>query len=98
LHCFPSYEAIAKAADCNRDTVAEAIKMLARVRIGGATKVIRTSNSYRFIDPGSKSEFPSGTSNQGHSSMRREAFQAPRTEVRPLWGIPDGVYLAEAVT
>jgi hypothetical protein len=108
--CIPGYDTIAKKAGCHRDTVAEAIKMLeaagiltwcnrrARVRIGGATKVIRTSNAYRFIDPGSKSEFPSGTSNQGHSSMRREAFQAPRTEIRPPWGIPDGVYLAEPVT
>jgi len=26
--CFPSYEAIAKKADCNRDTVYEAIKAL----------------------------------------------------------------------
>jgi hypothetical protein len=71
--CFPSYEAIAEAADCNRDTVAEAIKMLedagiltwcnrrARVTIRGVRKVIRTSNSYRFIDPRSKSEIPSGT-------------------------------------
>jgi hypothetical protein len=108
--CFPSYEAIAKAADCNRDTVAEAIKMLeaagiltwcnrrARVTVRGVRKVVRISNSYRFIDPGSKSEFPSETKNQDCLSMRGEAFQAPRTEVCPPWGIPDGVYLAEAVT
>jgi hypothetical protein len=95
--CFPSYEAIAKEAGCHRDTVAEAIKMLeaagiltwcnrrARVRIGGATKVVRTSNSYRFIDPGSKSEFPSETSNQDHLPLRG-------TGVRPPWGIPDSVY------
>jgi hypothetical protein len=112
--CFPSYEAIAKAADCNRDTVAEAIKMLeaagiltwcnrrARVRIGGATKVIRTSNSYRFIDPGSKSEFPSGTKNQDHLSLKgqthREVLQAQRTEARPPWGIPHGVFPCERVS
>jgi hypothetical protein len=87
--CFPSYEAIAEAADRNRDTVAEAIKMLedagiltwcnrrARVRIAGATKVIRTSNSYRFIDPGFKSEFPSGTKNQEFSSLKRAAEARP---------------------
>jgi hypothetical protein len=34
----------------------------ARVRIGGVVKVIRISNSYRFLDPGSKSELQSGTS------------------------------------
>jgi hypothetical protein len=74
--CFPSYEAIAEAAHCHRDTVAEAIGMLeaariltwcnrrARVRINGVRKVIRTSNSYCFRDPGSKSEIPSGTKNQ----------------------------------
>jgi len=95
--CIPGYDTIAKAAGCHRDTVAEAIKMLeaagiltwcnrrARVRVGGATKVIRASNSYRFIDPGSKSEFPSGTSNQDHLSLRG-------TSLRPPWGIPDGVY------
>jgi hypothetical protein len=95
--CFPSYAAIAKEAGCHRDTVAEAIKMLedagiltwcnrrARVRIGGATKVIRISNSYRFIDPGSKSGFPSGTQNQDHLSLEGRA-------VRPPWGIPDGIY------
>jgi hypothetical protein len=108
--CIPGYDTIAKAAGCHRDTVAEAIKMLeaagiliwcnrrARVRIGGVTKVIRTSNSYRFIDPGSKSEFPSGTSNQDRFPLKKRAPQAHRTEVRPPWGIPDGVYLAEAVT
>jgi len=95
--CIPSYETIAKAAGCHRDTVAEAIRMLeaagiltwcnrrARVTVRGVRKVIRISNSYRFIDPGSKSEFPSGTKNQDHLSLRR-------TGVRPPWGIPDGVY------
>ena len=95
--CFPSYKTIAKAADCNRDTVAEAIKMLeaagiltwcnrrARVTVRGVRKVIRISNSYRFIDPGSKSEFPSGTKNQDYLSLRR-------TGAKPPWGIPNGVY------
>ena len=112
--CIPGYETIAKAAHCHRDTVAEAIKMLeaagiltwcnrrARVRISGVTKVIRISNSYRFIDPGSKSEFPSGTKNQDHLSLKgrahREVLQAPRTQARTCWGIPDGVYSGEAVT
>jgi hypothetical protein len=88
--CIPSYETIAKAAGCCRDTVAEAIKMLeaagiltwchriVRTTVRGVRKVVRTSNSYRFIDPGaSKSEFPSGT------------------EVSPPWGIPDGVFSHE---
>ena len=108
--CIPGYETIAEEAHCHRDTVAEAIKMLEaagiltwcnrrdRVRISGSTKVIRASNSYRFVDPGSKSELPSGTSNQDRFSLKRRAPQAHRTEVRPPWGIPDGVYLAEAVT
>jgi len=95
--CIPSYETIAKAAGCHRDTVAEAIRMLeaagiltwcnrrARVTVRGVRKVIRISNSYRFIDPGSKSEFPSGTKNQDYLSLRR-------TGAKPPWGIPNGVY------
>jgi hypothetical protein len=81
-------------------TVAEAIKMLeaarvltwcnrrARVRIGGVVKVIRISNSYRFLDPGSKSELQSGTRNQDSSSLvkppksDRSTRRAPST--RPL--------------
>jgi hypothetical protein len=108
--CIPSYDTIAKAADVNRDTVGEAIKMLeaagvltwcnrrTRVRIKGITKVIRTSNSYRFIDPGSKPEFPPGTPNQDRFSLKRRTSQAHRTEDQPPWGIPDGVYSCEAVT
>jgi hypothetical protein len=73
--CFPSYKTIAEKAGCAASTVAEAIKMLeaarivtwcnrrARVRIGGVVKVIRVSNAYTFLDPGSKSEFRSGTRN-----------------------------------
>jgi hypothetical protein len=95
--CFPSYEAIGKEAGCHRDTVAEAIKMLeaagiltwcnrrARVTVRGVSKVIRISNSYRFIDPGSKSEFPPGTANQDRLPLKERA-------IRPPWGIPDGVY------
>jgi hypothetical protein len=96
--CIPGYDTIAKAAGCHRDTVAEAIKMLeaagiltwcnrrARVTVRGVRKVIRISNSYRFIDPGtSKSEFPSRTKNQDGLSLKG-------TGVRPPWGIPDGVY------
>jgi Helix-turn-helix domain len=71
--CFPSYETIARKADCGEDTVARAIvtleqvgilswcNRLARVAIKGVVKVIRTSNAYWFNDPGSKSEFKSGT-------------------------------------
>jgi len=65
--CIPGYDTIAKAAGCHRDTVAEAIKMLeaagiltwcnrrTRITVRGVRKVVRTSNAYRFIDPGSKS-------------------------------------------
>ena len=50
----------------------------ARVRIGGVVKVIRISNSYRFLDPGSKSELQSGTRNQDSSSL----VKTP--EIRPI--------------
>jgi Helix-turn-helix domain len=88
--CFPSYQTIAAKAGCAASTVAEAIKMLeaariltwcnrrARVRIGGVVKVIRVSNSYRFLDPGSKSEFQFGTRNQDSSSLVKPA------EIRPI--------------
>ncbi len=81
--CFPSYETIAEAVGCHRDTVAEAIKILeaaglvtwchrlAKVIIGGVCKVIRTSNAYWFKDPGSKSEIPTGTSSQDYFSLKR---------------------------
>jgi hypothetical protein len=113
--CFPSYEAIAEKVGCHRDTVAEAIKMLeaagiltwcnrrARVRIAGVTKVIRISNSYRFVDPGSgpcqypgsKSEFPSGTQNQELLSLEKGSG---KESVPPPWGVPDGVFPCEEVT
>ena len=75
--CFPSYERIAEAAGCCRDTVCEAIKALeacgiltwcnrlVRVVEDGIRRVHRTSNAYRFRDLGSKSEIPPGTTNQG---------------------------------
>ena len=71
--CFPSYETIARKADCGEDTVARAIvaleqvgilswcNRLARVSIKGVVKVIRTSNAYWFNDPGSRYEFKGGT-------------------------------------
>jgi hypothetical protein len=108
--CIPSYDTIAKASGCNRDTVGEAIKMLeaagiltwcnrrARVIIHGVRKVIRISNSYRFVDPGSKPEFPSGTTNPDHFSLKRGAPQAHQTDDPPPWGVPDGVFSEEAVT
>jgi hypothetical protein len=70
--CFPSYETLAARAHCDKDTVANAIvaleevgilswcHRLARVTINGVKKMIRTSNSYWFHDPGPKSEFTSG--------------------------------------
>jgi hypothetical protein len=108
--CIPSYDTIAKEVGCHRDTVGEAIKMLeaagvltwcnrrTRVRIKGITKVIRTSNSYRFIDPGSKSEFPAGTHNQDRFPLKKRAPEAHRTDDPPPWGVPDGVFSGEAVT
>jgi hypothetical protein len=97
--CFPSYEAIAKAAHCCRDTVAEAIKMLEaagilawcnrikRVWIDGVRKVVRTSNSYRFNDPRSKSEIPSGTKSQDKKdfpSLVKKVEIRPRDPNSPL--------------
>jgi Helix-turn-helix domain len=88
--CFPSYEAIAKAAHCHRDTVAEAIRMLEaariltwcnrlkRVTVSGVRRVVRTSNGYRFNDPGSKSEMTSGTKNQELPSSVKPA------EIQPI--------------
>jgi hypothetical protein len=88
--CFPSYQTIAAKAGCAASTVAGAIKMLeaariltwcnriARIRIGGVVKVVRVSNSYRFCDPGSKSEFQSGTGNQDISPLVKPA------EIQPI--------------
>jgi Helix-turn-helix domain len=90
--CFPSYEAIAAKADCHRDTVAEAIKALedanllswcnrlARVAIDSVAKLIRTSNSYWFHDPGSKSEFPFGP----RSSVNQESKERNKESSFPI--------------
>lgn len=67
--CFPSYEAIAVAADCARSTVAEAIKTLERAQlltwhnriIRDKGIVVRTSNAYQFVGEASKSEDRTGT-------------------------------------
>ena len=89
--CFPSYETIARKADCGEDTVARAIvaleqvgilgwcNRLARVSIKGVVKVIRTSNAYWFNDPGSKSEFKGGTRFTVY--QEREKHGAGRAEV-----------------
>jgi helix-turn-helix protein len=96
--CFPSYEAIARKAECCRDTVYQAIRALelagvltwvnriTHIRIRELDlfgkwqtrrQVIRTSNSYTFLDPQPgaegrgrcKSEKPSGTLNQEIQSL-----------------------------
>jgi hypothetical protein len=74
--CYPSYEAIAAIAGCDRSTVAEAIKELEacgllswmrrieRVRVDGVITVRRTSNAYFFtveLSPVAKSDNPTGT-------------------------------------
>ena len=114
--CFPSYETIATAADCDRSTVAEAIKTLEDVgilswvnritRVREASRdlfgkivlrwrVIRTSNSYHFLDPqpvktpsikglSSKSEIPSGTSIQEVLSFYRNPYgNTANLKIRP---------------
>ena len=80
--CFPGYEAIAKRAECSRDTVREAIKALEAAGILSwvhrlrrlAGRVTRTSNGYSFRDPApnaapkiSKAEIPGRTENQDFS-------------------------------
>ena len=74
-HCFPSYESIAETAQCCRDTVYEAIKVLEssgildwvnrfdKLFIEGSWQVIRTSNAYLFRDP-----LPCATSSGKHKS------------------------------
>lgn len=59
--CFPSYEKIAAAAGCGRATVRPALKALeaaglltwvhrlVRVVNDGQSRVVRTSNAYRFV-------------------------------------------------
>lgn len=60
---FPSYESIAERAACARSTVAESIKTLescgiltwcnrlVRIREAGQTRLLRSSNTYTFVDP-----------------------------------------------
>jgi hypothetical protein len=62
-YCFPSYETIAEKAQCCRDTVYEAIKVLEesgildwvhrfdKIFVRGNWQVIRVSNAYLFRDP-----------------------------------------------
>jgi hypothetical protein len=62
-YCFPSYETIAGRAQCCRDTVYEAIKVLEesgildwvhrfdKIFVCGSWQVIRVSNAYLFRDP-----------------------------------------------
>jgi hypothetical protein len=64
--CFPSYEALAAEAGCNRSYVADLIAMLEcagiigwvhrveRYRINGIVKTLRTSNGYVLIDPAAR--------------------------------------------
>jgi hypothetical protein len=59
----------------------------ARVRIGGIAKVVRVSNSYRFLDPGSKSELQSGTRNQDSPSLVETAEIQPINPQGPLRGL-----------
>jgi Helix-turn-helix domain len=87
--CFPSYKTIARMKPrCSPDTVAEAIvalegagllswcHRLARRVINGVKKVVRTSNSYWFHDPGSKSEIrslPPSVDNQEQKERDNDA-------------------------
>jgi len=73
--CFPSYETIAEKAQCCRDTVYEAIRILEasgildwvnrfdKLFIEGSWQVIRTSNAYLFRDP-----LPCATSSRNYKS------------------------------
>ena len=106
--CFPSYEAIAEAANCARSTVAEALKAIEdagilswvnrikRVRErcpdllgdnGWRWRVLRTSNSYNFRDPGSpdpsKSEKPTVTPNQAFFLQKKQSAAGPHPRPWP---------------
>lgn len=71
--CFPSYDAIAVAADCARSTVHAAITMLEAVGLitwhhrikrvveAGVERVLRSSNAYRFLGIVTKSDLLPGT-------------------------------------
>jgi hypothetical protein len=100
--CFPSYETLAARAHCDKDTVANAIvaleevgilswcNRLARVAINGVKKMIRTSNSYWFHDPGPKSEFTSGP----RSSVNQE--RKIRNKVSDGAGRADDIFESDA--
>jgi Helix-turn-helix domain len=73
-HCFPSYETIAEAAQCCRDTVYAAIHTLEAIGVldwvnrfdkiyQDGWQVIRTSNAYLFRDP-----LPCATSPENYKS------------------------------
>jgi hypothetical protein len=79
--CFPSYEAIAEAANVSRATAADAIVALEaagvltwvnrlvrhRVPATGVLVLRRLSNGYRFLAGKAESRNPTGTLNQGSS-------------------------------
>ena len=90
--CFPSYEAIADAAECSRSSVHVAINALEDAgiltwdhrlkRIG--RRVLRTSNGYRFLPPSGN---PSGTENQKIIRLkhrRRDVCDLPGTAISPV--------------
>lgn len=88
--CFPSYKKIAEEADCNRDTVHQAIAALEaaglltwdhRIR-RQHHRILRTSNGYRFKVPShlqiTKSEIPSRTADQAVLSLKLAAPIPPK--------------------
>jgi len=91
--CIPSYDRIAAAAGCCRDTVSEALKALEtagllswvrRTRTVGAS-VMRTSNSYRFHVLGvAKSENPLGTPIQVFDKGKSRPLLPERTVAQQL--------------
>jgi hypothetical protein len=95
-HCFAAYKAIAKEADCARSTVAAAIQALDSVGVltwvhgierkrgdDGVNRVVRTSNRYRFTDPGAGAE-PRGAQPTGVSGNSSKSDSRPGTEIRSL--------------
>ena len=87
-YCFPSYESIAEKAQCCRDTVYEAIKVLEdsgildwvhrfdKIFIEGSWKVIRVSNAYLFRDP-----LPCATSSQFSESENPARTLPPQEKI-----------------